>query len=172
MSEAEVSKTLRIATLAFKVLALILFLGSVIVLVTDNFTYKNLIYRYRLIYSYRYMLYASAIGIAYVFCQLPIAIFHLITGKHLINYGPMLYFELFGDKVILSLLGTAIGAGFGATYDLKRSLDGVDQSDYKSKLEEFFNLGFVSASLLLLGFLGFGASSFISSLALSKKAQK
>lgn len=84
-------------------------------------------------------------------------------------------------QVILSLLASGVGAGFGATYDLKKNLDDLDDilqrqgytiiANIRSELDDFFNMGYVSATLLLLGFLFFGVSSFISSLALSNTAQ-
>ncbi|KAF2305707.1 hypothetical protein GH714_007693 [Hevea brasiliensis] len=107
--------------------------------------------------------------------------YHVSAGKHLVGYGGLIYFNLFSDKVVLSLLASGVGAGFGATYDLKKNLDNLDDilqklgyktiADIRSELDDFFNLGYVSATLLLLGFLCFGVSSFISSLALSRRTQ-
>lgn len=67
------------------------------------------------------------------------------------------------EQVILSLLATGVGAGFGATSDLKENLDQLDRftarigypvlSEIRPKGDNFFNTGFVSASLLLMGFL-------------------
>ncbi|KAL3582273.1 hypothetical protein D5086_016605 [Populus alba] len=66
-------------------------------------------------------------------------------------------------EVILSLLANGVGAGFGATSDLKENLDQLDRftarigypvlSAIRPKGDNFFNTGFVSASLLLMGFL-------------------
>lgn len=67
------------------------------------------------------------------------------------------------EQVILSLLATGVGAGFGATSDLEENLDQLDRftarigypvlSEIRPKGDNFFNTGFVSASLLLMGFL-------------------
>ncbi|KAF2316662.1 hypothetical protein GH714_042003 [Hevea brasiliensis] len=66
-------------------------------------------------------------------------------------------------------------AGFLATYDVKKNLDDLDDilpklgyntvADIRSELDHFFNMGYAHAILLLLGFLSFGLSSMISSLA-------
>ncbi|KAJ6988310.1 CASP-like protein 4D1 [Populus alba x Populus x berolinensis] len=78
---------------------------------------------------------------------------------------PFFYFCCTGnlEQVILSLLATGVGAGFGATSDLKENLDQLDRftarigypvlSAIRPKGDNFFNTGLVSASLLLMGFL-------------------
>ncbi|OAY25382.1 CASP-like protein 4D1 [Manihot esculenta] len=189
MSEPEGSKKalLPIAALILRVLTMILLLVSLIILVTDSATFKPVLssddvtIRLKYIYSYRYMLATEVLGLAYTFLRLPFSILYMITGKRLIDVVGLSYFNLFSDKVILSLLASGVGAGFGATYDLKKNLDDLDDilqrqgytiiANIRSELDDFFNMGYVSATLLLLGFLFFGVSSFISSLALSNTAQ-
>ncbi|KAK1416281.1 hypothetical protein QVD17_32070 [Tagetes erecta] len=82
-------------------------------------------------------------------------------------------------QLLLSLLATGVGAAFGATLDLKKNLDQLDDflesigqpliSRIRSKLDNFFNMAYVSAGFLLLAFLCSVASSILSSLALQKK---
>ena len=77
------------------------------------------------------------------------------------------------EQVIVSLLATGVGAGFGATSDLKENLDQLDRftarigypvlSEIRPKGDNFFNTVFVSASLLLMGFLCSAVSSIIPS---------
>ncbi|CAK7326871.1 unnamed protein product [Dovyalis caffra] len=179
---AQASNALPITALVMRVFTLILLLASLIVLAKDTATFKNLAsrsevtLRFKHIYAYRYMLSAN---VAYTFLQIPFAIHHVSVGKRVINNVSLLYFDFFGEKVILSLLATGVGAGLGATNDLKENLDQLDVfttrigypilSEIRSKGDNFFNMGFVSASLLLMGFLCTVVSSIISSLALSKK---
>ncbi|XP_011028144.1 PREDICTED: CASP-like protein 4D1 [Populus euphratica] len=181
---AQASKAFPITALSVRVLTLIFLLASLIVLATDTATFRNLAsrevtLRFKNIYAYRYMLSANVIGLAYTLLQIPFAIHHVSLGKRVINHVSLLYFDFFGDKVILSLLATGVGAGFGATSDLKENLDQLDRftarigypvlSEIRPKGDNFFNTGFVSASLLLMGFLCSAVSSIISSLALSIK---
>ncbi|KDP38184.1 hypothetical protein JCGZ_04827 [Jatropha curcas] len=187
MSEPEISKALPITTLILRVFAMLLLLTSVIILATDSATFKALLssqevtMRLKYIYSYRYMLSAAVIGIAYTFFQLPFAIYHISTGKRLIKNVAAIYFDFFSDKVILCFLASGVGAGFGATYDLKENLDQLDDifkklgsnllSEFRTQMDDFFTMGYVSATLLLLGFLCFGVSSLLSFLTLFKRAQ-
>lgn len=83
-------------------------------------------------------------------------------------------------QFLLCFLATGVGAAFGATIDLKKKVDQLDdfyESNYgeiafagiRSKLDDFFNLAYVSAAFLLIAFLSSLASSILSSLALKKK---
>ncbi|KAF5939328.1 hypothetical protein HYC85_023587 [Camellia sinensis] len=82
------------------------------------------------------------------------------------------------ELVLLSPLATGVGAAFGATLDLKRNLDGLDESleqygigsfyQTRSKLDHFFNIAYVSTAFLLIAFLCSLVSSTLSSLSLSK----
>ncbi|CAA2995752.1 CASP 4D1 [Olea europaea subsp. europaea] len=82
--------------------------------------------------------------------------------------------------VLLSLLATGVGAAFGATLDLKKNLDDLDdilQENYdntalsliRAKLDDFFGKAYVSAGFLLFAFITSVISSVLSSLELTKK---
>ncbi|XP_022876081.1 CASP-like protein 4D1 [Olea europaea var. sylvestris] len=89
-------------------------------------------------------------------------------------------YDFLGDKILLSLLATGVGAAFGATLDLKKNLDDLDdilQENYNKvalslirvKLDDFFSKAYVSAGFLLIALLTSVISSVISSLDLTKK---
>ncbi|RVW34605.1 CASP-like protein 4D1 [Vitis vinifera] len=186
MPQSSGSKALAITSLVVRLLTLIFLLASLIVIATESATMKidftEVKIRFKNVYSYRYMVSVTVIGLAYTFLQIPFAVHYACTGKRLGAHDGLLKFEFFGDKVISYLLATGVGAAFGATFDLKKNLDDLERlvrrmniygsallfSEIRSKLDDFFNLAYVSAGLLLLGFLCFGVSSIISSLALSK----
>ncbi|KAI3734159.1 hypothetical protein L6452_13622 [Arctium lappa] len=175
---AVVSLTVRLATW-------ISLLVSLIILASNTATIKG-VYRevkiwFNDIYAYRYMMSAIVIGFAYTCVQVSLEIYQLSMGKRLMtrmsNGLPNIIF--YGDKFLLSLLATGVGAAFGATFDLKKNLDELDDflesirdpliSQLRSKLDNFFNMAYVSAGFLLIAFLSSIASSIISSLALQKK---
>ncbi|XP_051149288.1 CASP-like protein 4D1 [Andrographis paniculata] len=135
------------------------------------------------IYSYRYALSTAVIGLAYTLLQIPFSIHQVMTsGKQLPNHAKLLVFEFVGDKVVMGLLATGVGAAFGITVDLKKilnsSVDDLEQnldittlSLARVKLNDFFDRVYFPAVLLLVAFLACGASSIVSSLALSNKTR-
>ncbi|KAA8529895.1 hypothetical protein F0562_034501 [Nyssa sinensis] len=177
-------KTLPITTLVLRVITLISLIVSLIILASDTATikgeYREVTYRFKDLYAYRYMLSVIVIGLVYTFLQLPFAIHHASLGKRLMSPDGLPHFDFLGDKVVLCLLGTGVGAAFGATMDLKKSLDESDDlleqyeitllSQFRSKLDNFFNMAYVSAGFLLIAFFSTIVSSVLSSLALSKKS--
>lgn len=76
------------------------------------------------------------------------------------------------------VLATGVGAGFGATLDLKKVIDDLEKvleqnglfnrAEPLNKLDRFFDLGSASTGLLLMAFLFMVAQSVLSSLALCK----
>ena len=80
----------------------------------------------------------------------------------------------------MALLATGVGAAFGATVDLKKNLDELDDAlqqyyssaslnQIRSTLDNFFNMASLSTGFLLIAFFGSIASSILSSLALIPK---
>ncbi|KAA8529896.1 hypothetical protein F0562_034500 [Nyssa sinensis] len=87
-------------------------------------------------------------------------VYEVDSRKFFINY----------QEVVSFILATGVGAAFGATVDLKRRLDSSgNHSEHKSKFDDFFNVAYISAGFLLIGFFSSGVSSVISSLSLAKK---
>ncbi|KAI3453218.1 hypothetical protein Pfo_009881 [Paulownia fortunei] len=134
------------------------------------------------IYAYRYALATAVIGLAYTLLRLPFSIHQVRSGKSLVNHASLIVFEFLGDKVVLSLLATGVGAAFGATLDLKTNMDELEDAleEYlaitrfsllRSKLDDFFNRAYIPAIFLLIAFLTCGVSSILSSLALMKNTQ-
>ncbi|CAL5427732.1 unnamed protein product [Camellia sinensis] len=119
----------------------------------------------------RYMLVSIIVGLAYNLLQTPFAAYYAIRGKRIINNTKFLLFEFYGDKVILSILATAVGAAFGVTTDLKTLSDGNKgiSNDVRSKYDEFYSMAFVSAGFLFIGFITSGISSITSSFAVTKE---
>ncbi|KAF5939333.1 hypothetical protein HYC85_023592 [Camellia sinensis] len=126
---------------------------------------------YKKIGSYQYMLVSIIVGLAYNLLQTPFAAYYAIRGKRIINNTKFLLFEFYGDKVILSILATAVGAAFGVTTDLKTLSDGNKgiSNDVRSKYDEFYSMAFVSAGFLFIGFITSGISSITSSFAVTKE---
>ncbi|XP_028104175.1 CASP-like protein 4D1 [Camellia sinensis] len=126
---------------------------------------------YKKIGSYQYMLVSIIVGLAYNLLQTPFAAYYAIRGKRIINNTKFLLFEFYGDKVILSILATAVGAAFGVTTDLKTLSDGNKgiSNDVRSKYDEFYSMAFVSAGFLFIGFISSGISSITSSFAVTKE---
>lgn len=87
--------------------------------------------------------------------------------------------EFVGDKIVLSLVATGVGAIFGVTVDLKSNMDEVEDAveevylittffPLRSKLDDFFNRTYIPAIFLLIAFVTCGVSSILSSLALTR----
>ncbi|XP_059658331.1 CASP-like protein 4D1 [Cornus florida] len=141
---------------------------------------KKFIISYSEFNAYKFMLFTNFVGFAYTLLQIPFAVYYLTTGKRLSNHYRLLQFDFYGDKVISFLLAVGVGAVFGATSDLKKALNNSrnfeffdinsDLSDYYSKFDDLYNMAYISAGFLLIGFLSSALSSIISSHALTKKA--
>ncbi|GAA0148789.1 hypothetical protein LIER_36801 [Lithospermum erythrorhizon] len=80
--------------------------------------------------SYSYTFYVAAIGLFYNMVQIPFPTFYLLKAKRLLNHYGFILFDFYSDKVISLLLATAIGASFGATFDLKK----INYLDYYSSI--------------------------------------
>ncbi|KAK2990332.1 hypothetical protein RJ640_003604 [Escallonia rubra] len=162
--EPKASK-LPLITLVSRVVTLASLVVSVVILKTNNiksggyrtFTYKE-------IYSYKYAMFAMVIGFAYTLSQIPFAVYYLKTGKRLINHHKLLQCDFYGDKLLSYLLATAIGAAFGVTADLKKTSDSIE------KLDNYFQIAYISVAFLLVGFLSSVVSSIASSFAISKRS--
>ncbi|KZV46415.1 hypothetical protein F511_23621 [Dorcoceras hygrometricum] len=132
------------------------------------------------LYSYRYVVATCVIGIVYTLQQLSLAIYEVGSGKKIPYPQFLLIFAFIGDKVILCLLATGAGAGFGATLDLKSKIDELDDAleaagfgvpSLRAKLDDFLNRAYIPAIFLMFAFLTCAVSSVLSSLALTKKTQ-
>ncbi|KAK2990331.1 hypothetical protein RJ640_003603 [Escallonia rubra] len=160
--EPKASK-LPLTTLVSRVVTLAALVVSVVILKTNNiksdgyrtFTYKD-------IYSYKYIMFAMVIGFAYTLSQTPFAVYYLMTGKRLINHYKLLQYDFYGDKVLSYLLATAVGAAFGVTADLKKN-------ERREKFNDYYQIVYISAGFLLIGFLSSVVSSSASSFAISKR---
>ncbi|KAJ9553943.1 hypothetical protein OSB04_017988 [Centaurea solstitialis] len=176
-------QVLAIVSLTVRLATWICLLVSLIVLASNTATIRG-VYRevkiwFNDIYAYRYMMSAIVIGFAYTCLQVSLEIYQLSMRKRLMARKGLPKISFYGDKFLLSLLATGVGAAFGATYDLKKNLDELDDllesrgdpliSQFRSKLDNFFNMAYVSAGFLLIAFLSSIASSIISSLALQNK---
>ncbi|KAL2512715.1 CASP-like protein 4D1 [Abeliophyllum distichum] len=183
--EASASSLMAIIALILRIITWVSLIVSTIIIVTTNATfggpYQTVEINFNDIYAYRYVLAVNVLGLVYTKLQLPSSIRLVISGKPLWKNPGFLMYDFLGDKVLLSLLASGVGAAFGATLDLKKNLDDLDdifQQEYNDtalalirvKLDEFFSKAYVSAGFLLIAFLTSIISSIISSLVLTKKA--
>ncbi|KAL7110891.1 hypothetical protein ACP275_05G054400 [Erythranthe tilingii] len=139
--------------------------------------------RFNDIYAYRYGLSTAVIGMAYTLLQLGYSIYQVMSGKRLtVNHPTLVVYEFVGDKVILSLIATGVGAIFGATLDLMNNIDKLEDayekyledttlSPFRTKLDNFFSRAYIPAMFLLIAFITCGVSSVLSSFGLNKKTQ-
>ncbi|CAI0411338.1 unnamed protein product [Linum tenue] len=155
---------LRLLTLACLLISLVILTTNTATLqVITNFsaagpTLTGITVHFKDIYTYRYMLGATVVGMAYTMLQIGFALCSIATGR-----DGSLTFDFYGDKVISYILATGSAAAFGATRDMKPLFAGVGNVD------KFFNKGYASASLLLLGFVCTAILSVMSSYALPKR---
>nr|XP_043619990.1 CASP-like protein 4D1 [Erigeron canadensis] len=169
-----------IVSLTIRAATWVCLLASLIILAANTYTmnglYREVKVGFSNINAYRYMMSTIVIGFAYTSVQLPLEIYQVITGESFLTRNGLPKIIFYGDKLLLALLATGVGAAFGATYDLKKNLDDLDDllefygdpilSGARSKLDNFFNLAYVSAGFLLIAFLCSIVSSILSSLAL------
>ncbi|XAR64502.1 hypothetical protein NMG60_11024874 [Bertholletia excelsa] len=171
------------ANLVIRVTILLSLIISLVIMVSNSATlvglYGESTVRYKNVNSYRYMVTSAVLGMIYSLLQIPVATQRVTGGKTLPNSARLLQFDFYGDKVLLSLLATGVGAAFGATVDLKKNFDALDDlleqfgsaslSQWRTKLDNFFNVAYLSTGFLLVAFLTSIVSSTLSSPALSKK---
>ncbi|KAK1416313.1 hypothetical protein QVD17_32102 [Tagetes erecta] len=185
-------QVLAIVSFIVRVTTWLCLLVSLIVLASNTSNieglYKSIKIGFNNIYAYRYMMSTIVIGLAYTCVQVGFEIYQLATSKSLTTRNWLSTTVFYGDKLLLSLLATGVGAAFGATLDLKKNIDnwddllelvGLDEflvpyglppfSQIRSKVDNFYNMAYVSAGFLLIAFLCSVASSIISSFALQKK---
>ncbi|KAL1823590.1 CASP-like protein 4D1 [Daucus carota subsp. sativus] len=143
------SKTLVNTSLLLRILSLLVLAASVVVMVTNTVTdidgSKD---HFTILTTYRYVLAIGAVGFLYTLVQIPFAVYYVCTEKRLIRNGCLPIFDFYGDIVISFLLATASGAGFAATYELKKLVVGVVGFGETTK---FLNRGYISIGLLFAG---------------------
>ncbi|KAF2318766.1 hypothetical protein GH714_010545 [Hevea brasiliensis] len=101
---------------------------------------------FRDVNAYRYMVVTIVIGFAYTVLPMSFTLYHIATGNKLMG-DVKSYLDFLGDQIISYILATGAAVGFGATKDMKSIFAG------SGNVDEFFNKGYDSASLLLLGFV-------------------
>ncbi|KAJ4846854.1 hypothetical protein Tsubulata_041982 [Turnera subulata] len=151
---------LRSLTFACLVISLILLTTDTATLEVDLLEFKV---RFKDVYAYRYMVATTVMGMAYSLCQIVLTLYYITTGNRLMSDDNNLQFDFYGDKVVSYVLLSGAAAAFGATKDMKPLFSGSGDVD------KFFNKGYASASLLLLGFVCTAMLSVYSSYALPKK---
>ncbi|KAL8488522.1 hypothetical protein ACS0TY_024703 [Phlomoides rotata] len=135
--------------LCLRIITLLTLAASVVVMGLNNFTDDDgSKTRFTDFIAYRYVLATGAVGFLYIVCQIPFAIYNVAQGKRLIRNGSLQEIDFFGDKVIALLLATGVGAGFGVTFELKRSFD---DDDFDSKEKKYLDMANISTGLLLVG---------------------
>ncbi|PIN22615.1 hypothetical protein CDL12_04671 [Handroanthus impetiginosus] len=158
----------RVVTLASLVVSIaVLKTNDVTIAVVDMTTgvkgYAHLTYNY--FHSYKYMFSVTLIGIGYTLLQIPFAIYYMRTKRHLINNLAFLKFEFYADMIMTFVLATGVGAGLGASLDLKKI--NYDKSE-SHKIHGFLTKSYVSAVFFLFGSFASGISAVLSSLAVTK----
>ncbi|XWS50887.1 hypothetical protein CRYUN_Cryun12cG0128500 [Craigia yunnanensis] len=150
--------------LALRVSAILFFIASPVVLVTNSFTFGD---AHKItskdIATYRYVFSAAAIGASFTLLQIPFVIYHVCRGKRMILPEFLLNFDFYADKVISNLLAAGVGASFACSMELKKFLSGfldslvvlgVPEADKpKSEATKFLDRGDFATSLLLIGFV-------------------
>ncbi|KAI5575012.1 hypothetical protein POPTR_010G204700v4 [Populus trichocarpa] len=157
----------RMTALFLRVLTFAFLMVSLVIMTTNTGTIEIGIDEFKVrskdFYSYRYMLAAIAFGLTYTILQIALTLNHISKRNGAQTSGDgNLVFDFYGDKVVSYILATGAAAAFGATKELKTQLAGLGG-------DKFFNKGYASASLLLLGFVCTAILSVFSSYALPKK---
>ncbi|KAJ6720432.1 CASP-LIKE PROTEIN 4D2 [Salix viminalis] len=156
----------RMTVLILRVLTFAFLLISIAILTTNTSTletgYEDIKIRFKDVSSYRYMLAANVIGMAYTILQVAFTLNHIIKRNAETSGDGNLVFDFYGDKVISYILATGAAAALGATSDMKPLLALLGFDNFVSK-------GYASASLLFLGFVCTAILSVFSSYALPKK---
>ncbi|KAL6181385.1 hypothetical protein ACLB2K_048040 [Fragaria x ananassa] len=125
--------------------------------------------------TFRYVLSAAAIGAAYSILQLPFNIYYASTQKRLIRNECMPEFDFYADKVVSSILCSAVGAGFGAGFELKKvievlipllaSLGVLDNlQETQTKNDDFYEKAIIATGILLVGAVCMAVVSILTSI--------
>ncbi|XP_022867870.1 CASP-like protein 4D1 [Olea europaea var. sylvestris] len=170
------SSLMAIIALILRIITWVCLIISTIIIVTTTATiigtYQTVEIHFNDIIAYRYVLVVNVLGLVYTKLQLPSSIRLVISGNPLWKSPGFLMYDFLGDKILLSLLATEVGAAFGATLDLKKNLDDLNDillENYKNtalslirvKLDDFFSKAYVSAGFLLIALLTSVISSVI-----------
>ncbi|XP_022755238.1 CASP-like protein 4D1 [Durio zibethinus] len=162
------------STLALRIFALFFLIGSLVVLVTNNFTFVDVHkITFKDIAAYRYVFSAAAIGASFTLLYIPFVIYHVYRAKGTILPEFLLNFDYYADKVINNLLAAGVGAAFAYSMELKKFLSGLldslivigvpDADKLKSEATKFLDRGSFASSLLLIGFVCMTVLSILSS---------
>ncbi|KAK8615452.1 hypothetical protein V6N13_017040 [Hibiscus sabdariffa] len=162
-----------ILSLVLRLFTLLFAAGCIAVLILDKATDEDgSKLTFRDIIAYKYVMATAAVAAAYCIFLLPFTMYRACTGKRLIRgpFLPSLYF--YGDKVVAFVLASGVGAGFLATVELKRFLNGLLKSFGGSlkdtSLQGFFNRGYLATGLLAAAFLCMALLSVFSTPAKNK----
>ncbi|XP_054789754.1 CASP-like protein 4D1 [Prosopis cineraria] len=160
--------------LVLRIIALAASVATIALVVTNNVKFESLNdfeWKFQDIMAFRYVLAAAAISAAYGLIQLPFAVYYAVKQKRLIRNGCLSDFDFIGDKVISLVLASAVGAGIGVSYEIKKSLEdtfkseGIPKSDpIRSTANKFLDRGIIASSVLALACLCMAIVSLISSI--------
>ncbi|KAJ4835456.1 hypothetical protein Tsubulata_042733 [Turnera subulata] len=172
---------LRVSTFLVLAVCLIIFALNKITVTVNIFDYTQGVkikVTFQDVPTYRYEFYVAVLGLFYTVVQLPFAIYLVIIGKRPVSHGCFPEFDFYGDKVISCLLGTATGAGFAYSCEIKKFMNvlftrisgevkgaGEARTDYNS----FINRGIIATLFMLLGFT---FMVIVSTLTSSKQVRK
>ncbi|KAF5189026.1 Casp-like protein 4d1 [Thalictrum thalictroides] len=169
-----------IATLVLRLLALVLLAASIAIFATDKFTIDGQKATFRDIQAYKYVMAAALLVFIYTLIEIPFAIYHVLKEKRLINHGCVPHFESCADQIMAYILATAVGAGFGTTFEYKKVLkdfieglenlgfEGVEEA--KSKGEKFLDRGNIATGVLFVAFICVAVQAVISSISRNNSA--
>ncbi|KAJ0048073.1 hypothetical protein Pint_16840 [Pistacia integerrima] len=167
------SKAIVNLSLVFRIFALLLSVGCIVVLVTDTVKFTDgSKTTFEDVMTYKYVPCQRAIGGAYSLWQLPCAIYYAFTQKRLIDFYGDKY--LFFFQMVGFVLASGVGAVFAVTYELKSfvndfvetllSLGFEDTIGFKSGTDKFLNRIYIAAGLLLGAFVCMALPSVLSSI--------
>ncbi|KAM7471050.1 hypothetical protein LguiA_009233 [Lonicera macranthoides] len=168
------SKSISIATLVWRILALLCLVASIAVMATNNFTLDDgTKTKFTDIITYRYVIATASVACLYILIQMPFIIYYLCIGKRMIRNECLPEFDFYGDKFISFLLATGAGAGFFVTYEFLKvinvSFDALVALGVEglNETKTFLHRGYISTGLLFLGFICMAVCSVLSSIARS-----
>ncbi|KAG9151658.1 hypothetical protein Leryth_001968 [Lithospermum erythrorhizon] len=150
--------------LILRILTLLFCAASIVLTVTNKYEIQGEKAKFTDIIAFRYVLASGAIGSLYALIQIPFAFYHAYTQKRWIRDGYLPEFDFYGDKVVSMLLASGVGVGFGASFELKRTVDALfdlilflgipdfDVEGGRSKTKKFFDRGIFSTGMLLGAF--------------------
>ncbi|WCJ33689.1 CASP-like protein 4D1 [Euphorbia peplus] len=167
------SKGVRIACVGLWLLTIGACAASVVVLVTNKFTsLDGSKTNFKSFVAFRYVLSTAAIGCAYAFIQLPFAIYYAYKGKKLIRNDCLSTFDFLGDKIVVLLMASGVGAGFAVSFELRKvvkqlaeffaDVPGIDEE--KSKNLKYLDKINIATALLLVACFSLALLSLFSSI--------